>query len=75
MTEHFKSREDAIAAMIESLESEGEEYIDNERFAFIDDAEEIAVYRAREESGCCGFHDAEVVVAGRAALVGCNYGH
>ena len=48
---------------------------DNFRFAFEDDDAAMAKYDARKDSGCCGAFDAEIVVAGRLARIGCNYGH
>lgn len=49
--------------------------IDNYRFAFKDDAAAMARYEDRKSEGCCGFADRDVIVDGREALVGCNYGH
>lgn len=49
--------------------------MDNYRFAFVDDTAALAVYDEQREQGCCGYFDSEVVVAGRRARIGCNYGH
>ena len=49
--------------------------VDNERFAFLDDEEAMRAYEIRKDSGCCGDFDALVLVGGREATVGCNYGH
>jgi len=49
--------------------------IDNQRFAFLDDVDAMLNYVAKQVSGCCGDFDHEVIVAGRRATVGCNYGH
>lgn len=52
-----------------------DECIDNYRFAYDDDEGAVADYLDTQNDGCCGFFDAEVVVAGRKARIGCNYGH
>lgn len=49
--------------------------IDNRRFAFSDDSEEVGKYERLLDNGCCGFFDRRVKVAGRLASIGCNYGH
>lgn len=49
--------------------------VDNERFAFLDDEDAVGQFRVQSEDGCCGSFEREVVVAGRRALVGLNYGH
>lgn len=48
---------------------------DNYRFTFDDDSKGIGLYEDQKAHGCCGFLDVSVVVAGRSAMVGCNYGH
>lgn len=52
-----------------------EECVDGYRFAFDDDAEAVSKYEAIHSNGCCGFFDADIVVDGRTARIGCNYGH
>lgn len=50
-------------------------FADNHRLAYLDDPEQVAKYEQQEREGCCGFVDLEVTIAGRPALIGCNYGH
>ena len=71
----FITPEAAIAWMVKRLEDQGEMYIDNERFAYLDDAESVSNYEHQASTGCCGCFDTEVRVADRPARVGCNYGH
>lgn len=55
---------------------EGEEYVDNYRWAVIGDPKQMDEYNKRAEQGCCGSFDGEVTGPdGLAYLVGCNYGH
>jgi hypothetical protein len=49
--------------------------IDGYRFAFLDSRAELGEYRRMKANGCCGFFDAIIVVGGRRARIGCNYGH
>lgn len=49
--------------------------VDNIRFAFVDDAGQMRAYKEAQNKGCCGFFDEEVLVMGRVAKVGCNFGH
>lgn len=49
--------------------------IDNIRFAFEDDAVECEKYAAQVLDGCCGFFDKIIIVDGKRASIGCNYGH
>lgn len=49
--------------------------VDNERFAYCDDPESLGTYDEQEHNGCCGFFDADITILGRAARIGCNYGH
>lgn len=71
----FNTKEQAIEWMVDILEQEGESCIDNKRFAFVDDPTQVAEYATRSAEGCCGSVDHEVIVAGRPAMVGCNFGH
>lgn len=50
-------------------------YIDNYRFAFLDDDEAMAKYNCDKDRGCCGYADVEVLVNRHMATIGCNYGH
>lgn len=68
----FESKDDAIEWMCDTVD---DLYIDNIRFAFMDDDEAIAKYDEQQARGCCGFFDEEIIVANKPATVGCNYGH
>lgn len=48
---------------------------DNDRFAFSDDQEAVEKYEMVRCSGCCGSFDAVIIIDGREATIGCNYGH
>lgn len=71
----FENEQQAIAWMIARLEDEGEDCIDNERFAFEDDAEAMSRYAEQQAAGCCGSFDQRIMVSGRPATFGCNFGH
>ena len=49
-------------------------YTDNYRVGYRDDPASMAEYERLESQGCCGSASAEVVIAGRPAVVGLNYG-
>ena len=49
--------------------------VDNDRIAFLDDPAGLEAYGVALADGCCGFEDVRVTIAGRPAIVGCNYGH
>jgi len=66
----FATAGDAAAWLYEGLD-----YVSHGRFAYLDDPAALADYDAVRETGCCGFADAEVVVGGRPAKIGCCYGH
>ena len=51
------------------------EYADNFRFAYMDDPAEMAEFERRAHEGCCGIEELEVMIGGRRAIFGCNYGH
>jgi hypothetical protein len=68
----FDTEEDARTWMDEQVD---DPCVDNYRFAFHDDSDAMAKYGHAEATGCCGSFDREVVVAGRPASIGCNYGH
>jgi hypothetical protein len=70
----FDSQQQAEFWMInEALD--GEENIDNVRFAYLDDEQSQLIYEESIKSGCCGQFDTEVEISGRRAKIGCNYGH
>lgn len=52
-----------------------EEYIDNYRFAFKDQHWSMSAYDKACAEGCCGSFDEEIMVSGRLAIIGCNFGH
>ena len=68
----FATREDAIEWMVREVD---DPCVDNDRFAYLDDEAALAQYKSQEDDGCCGFFDLEILVAGRKATIGCNYGH
>lgn len=49
--------------------------MDNYRFAFEDDDKQMQAYEQSKLDGCCGFWDEKISINGRAARIGCNYGH
>ena len=51
------------------------DYMDNVRFAYTDDVDAMKEYKRRQNDGCCGFVDIDIVIAGKPAKIGCNYGH
>jgi hypothetical protein len=68
----FESPADAIEWAAEQVD---DPCVDNMRFAFIDDEIAMNKYDAAKRNGCCGFFDEDVIVDGRPAMVGCNFGH
>jgi len=54
-------------------ELKDEDYVDCERFAFLDSEEELVEYYNR--FGCCGSYDAYITVENRPAVIGRNFGH
>jgi len=52
-----------------------EDCVDNYRFAYKDDTQGMQAYLDAQREGCCGFFDADVIVGGREATIGCNFGH
>ena len=51
------------------------EYSDNFRFAFLDNEGSVRSFEKIARRGCCGSEERDCVVRGRAAIVGCNFGH
>lgn len=49
--------------------------VDNGRLAYLDDPISMKEYEKKKAEGCCGFIDEEIVIGGRNAIIGCNYGH
>lgn len=52
-----------------------QEYVDNYRFAFKDEHWSMSAYNKACNKGCCGSFDEEIMVNGRLAIIGCNFGH
>ena len=55
--------------------NQGYDCMDNERFAFLDEPKQVELYEKWQSQGCCGFHDETILVNGKLAKIGCNYGH
>lgn len=51
------------------------DFMDNFRFAYKDNPEQMQGYLEAKCNGCCGYHDEEIFINGRHAIIGCNYGH
>lgn len=49
--------------------------IDKHRFAYLDRPAQLKRYERIQSEGCCGFFDKIVIVNGRPAKIGCNFGH
>jgi hypothetical protein len=77
--EHIKKTEKAFANVDEAFdwmyEVVDDPCVDNTRFAYMDDLTASQKYMEAQEGGCCGYFDREIQVGGRAAIIGCNYGH
>jgi hypothetical protein len=58
---------------LERLANDG--CIDNHRFAFLDEPEAVEEFKKQESMGCCGFLDFVIMIKGRLAIIGLNYGH
>lgn len=71
-TKKFASEGEAADWMYEYID---DSCIDNYRFAWKDDSKAVLEYDGRVREGCCGSFDDEVIINGRVAMIGCNYGH
>ena len=71
----FPSIEAAQEFMADSLAKMGEVCADNWRFAWNDDNTEMTAYAAVSNAGTAEPFDEKVVIEGREAWVGCNYGY
>ncbi len=71
---HFASEQEA-REILESLLFEDHDNADNYRFAYEDDPAGNALYQKIFREGCCGSCDFDIVVDGRPAMIGWNYGH
>lgn len=70
----FANEKDAQEWMF-NVEIEDENCIDNYRFAYVDDETAMFLYHEAQADGCCGGFDEKVLVNGKEAMIGCNYGH
>ena len=68
----FETEEDAFEWMWNQVDDPCQ---DNERLAWTNDAESMRAYEEARDRGCCGFFDTYVIIDGRRAVIGCNYGH
>lgn len=68
----FDTEQEAFDWMYETVD---DGCIDNTRLAYKDDDKAVALYEEAVEEGCCGSFDTEVIIAGRPAMIGCNFGH
>lgn len=41
----------------------------------VDDPIGESLYESIRDEGCCGFFDEEIMINGRLAKIGCNFGH
>lgn len=49
--------------------------IDNYRCCFLDSSEQVSEFQTLAEQGCCGSFEKDVIIGGKPARIGCNYGH
>lgn len=68
----FKSELEATGWMYDFVD---DDFVDLERFAFVDDEFAMKRYNRTKLEGCCKSFDAEISINGRAAMIGCHYGH
>lgn len=68
----FSSKKEALDWMYKEVD---DLCVDNERFAYYNDEKAMAAYDKQVDEGCCGSFDQDVVINGRLARIGCNYGH
>lgn len=71
-TPTFNTLDEAWAWLDEHV---GDPCVDNYRFAYIDDVDAMTKYQEKQEAGCCGSCDVTIIVDGKVATIGCNYGH
>lgn len=70
---HVESELEARAEFAHAVRNE--EYRDNFRAAYADDAAAMAEYEKAEQHGCCGSVDYSYMIGERLFHLGCNYGH
>lgn len=68
----FETLEDAQEWMYKEVD---DSCIDNYRYAYLDDNEEMEAYWEIADEGCCGSFDQVVIIGGKHMFIGCNYGH
>jgi len=68
----FKTFEAAFAWMEEVVD---DPYIDNQRSCYTELPDQVAAFLEAQRQGCCGSFDADVIINGLPARIGCNYGH
>jgi len=68
----FADYEGALAWMAAKV---NDPYQDNERFSYLDDDDALEKYHQKYNAGCCGYFDECVIVGGKLATIGCNFGH
>lgn len=68
----FDTEQDAFDWMHEKV---NDGCIDNNRLAYTDDEDAVILYDKATDHGCCGFFDTLVIINGRDAMIGCNFGH
>jgi hypothetical protein len=68
----FESKRNAMNWMYDEVD---DPCIDNVRFAYLDEIDDLGYYEESLGSGCCGYFDEEISINGRKATIGCNYGH
>lgn len=69
-TKPFPSEKEAW----EWLESHNLECSDNYRLGYYGE-DSMDEYESALKTGCCGYFDRQVIIDGRIAIIGCNYGH
>lgn len=65
--------EDEVHAYLDELVADP--CVDNYRIGYLDDMVTLMEYGVARDCGCCARRDVLVYIAGRLAVVGCNYGH
>lgn len=68
----FDTEADAFAWMDKQVD---DPCVDNHRFAFLADHPAVENFWEKSNEGCCGSFNKSIIVAGKHALIGCNYGH
>jgi hypothetical protein len=69
----FRTKEAAEKWFYESVEEADLDYVDSDRFAYLDDPAEMADFERAVT--CCGNFETVVMIDGRKAIFGVNYGH